>query len=148
VHTRSTVHRHSTSLQLNIARTLTLISNSTIFTSAAATAVVVIALANTVHQNRAINDLEQSAHSNRQRQDDVQRVAAAHARGADAHDDEPYDDRGDEMKCRLQLVRGCEADFDEDEKQADACEADYDAVTCAVGVSVEECVSACNVEGL
>lgn len=87
-------------------------------------------LAHTVHNHRAVNNLQQRRERQRQRQDDVERVSAAHARGPDAHDDEVnhadqrFDARGHQVESRFEFVRSRAADFDDGEEEAEAGEGD------------------------
>ena len=97
-----------------------------------------------VHPHRAIHDLQQRADRQREREHDVQTVAAADARGADAHDDEVdgrderFEHRGDEVERRLEPVGGREDDLDDGEEDAEAGEGDDDAEGCAVDCAVSD----------
>ena len=83
------------------------------------------ALPHPMHPHSAIHNLQQRADRQRERQHDVQTVAAAHARGADAHDDEVDDGderlqhRGHEVERRLESVGRREDDLDDEEEDAE-----------------------------
>ena len=97
-----------------------------------------------MHPHTAINNLQECADRQRQRQEDIHSVPATDASGPDAHDDEVddreerFDNRGHEEERRFEFVRGREPDFDEREEEAEGGEGDYYAEGCAVDRSVKQ----------
>lgn len=91
-----------------------------------------------MHPHSAINNLQEGAHRQRERQEDIQSIAAADTGGPDAHynkvdyRDESFDDCRHEEERRFEFVRGRESDFDEGEEKAEGGEGDYYAEGCAV----------------
>ena len=127
--THLAVHRHSTLLQLNIPLPLSFVRN--IAMPMATTTIVhrtINPLPDPMHPHTPIHNLQQRAHRQRQRQENIQAIPAAHARGANAHDDEVddgeqgFEDGGDEEESRFEFVRGGEDDFGEGEEDAEGGE--------------------------
>jgi hypothetical protein len=127
-HTYLTVRRTPTILQLNIPLPLSLISH-TLIPATASSSRIIEPLPHTMHSHTPINNLQECAHRQRQRKENIHAVTAPNTSGPDAHDDEVG---------RFEFVRGREPDFDESEEEAEGGEGDYYAEGCAVDRPVKQ----------